>query len=40
MFKRNPEDPSVVYFCIGRIRFIFRDGKYVGWYNAKLIRVV
>ena len=39
MIKRDPET-GTTYICIGRIRLIFRDGKYVGWYNAKLSRVV
>ena len=29
------EDPNTVYACTKtNIRFIFREGKYVGWYQA------
>jgi hypothetical protein len=27
------ENPSTTYLCIGSIRLIFHDGKYVGWYR-------
>ena len=27
------EDPSTTYICLPDIRLIFRDGRYVGWYN-------
>ena len=32
--KNSCEDPSTVYLCFPDIRLIFRDGEYVGWYNA------
>lgn len=40
MIQRSCEDPSVVYLTLFRWRFIFRDGKYVGWYNTKLKKPV
>lgn len=27
------EDETTIYLCIGKKRFIFRDGKFVGWYK-------
>ncbi len=33
MFKRSCEDPSTLYVCAFGRRFIFREGKYVGWYK-------
>lgn len=33
--KRDPADATVSYLEIDEIRFIFKDGKYVGWYNYK-----
>jgi len=33
MFKRSCEDSSVVYLCLFGRRYIFREGKYVGWYK-------
>lgn len=27
------EYPDTVYLCVGNIRLIFRDGKYIGWYK-------
>lgn len=33
--KVSCEDPSTVYVCTKtNLRFIFREGKYVGWYQA------
>lgn len=29
----NCEDPNTVYVEFLRIRLIFREGKYVGWYK-------
>lgn len=40
MFKRDPEDHKVLYICIGRWRFKFVEGKYVGYYNSKLGKVI
>lgn len=29
------EDPETVYVCTKHnIRFIFREGRYIGWYQA------
>ena len=36
MFKRSCEDPKTVYVCAFGRRFIFREGKYVGWYEPEL----
>jgi thymidylate synthase len=33
MFKRSCEDSHTVYVDFSFIRFVFRDGKYVGWYR-------
>ena len=33
MFKRSCEDPKVLYVTIFGRRYIFRDGKYDGWYK-------
>ena len=27
------EDPNKMYLCIGDIRHVFEEGKYVGWYH-------
>ena len=32
-YKRSCEDPSRVYICLFGRRFIFENGKYVGWYK-------
>ena len=40
MFKRSSEDPSKMYLCLFGIRFIFDNGRYVGWYNPRLRKVV
>lgn len=34
MIKRSCEDPNKKYVCIFGRRFIFENGKYVGWYKA------
>lgn len=34
MFKRSCEDPDTLYVCFFGKRYIFRNGKYVGWYKA------
>lgn len=36
MIKRSCEDPNTTYVCVFGRRFIFREGKYVGWYDPKL----
>ena len=33
MFKKSCEDPSTLYVCFFGRRFIFKDGKYFGWYR-------
>ena len=33
MFKRSCEDPNTLYVCFLGKRYIFREGKYVGWYK-------
>lgn len=33
MFKRSCEDPSTLYVCLFGRRYIFRNGKYDGWYR-------
>ena len=33
MFKRSCEDPNTMYVCIFGKRFVFRNGKYCGWYK-------
>ena len=33
MLKRSCEDPSTLYVCVFGRRFIFREGRYVGWYK-------
>lgn len=35
MIKRSCEDPSKLYICLFDRRYIFENGKYVGWYRAK-----
>ena len=27
------EDPNKLYVCIGNKRYIFEEGKYIGWYE-------
>lgn len=27
------EDSSTIYLCYRDMRFIFRDGEYIGWYK-------
>lgn len=33
MFKRSCEDPNTLYVCLFGRRYIFRNGKYDGWYR-------
>ena len=33
MFKRSCEDEKTLYVCWFGKRYIFREGKYVGWYK-------
>ena len=34
LIKKSLEDSETVYLCLFGIRFIFREGKYAGWYKA------
>lgn len=27
------EDPDTTYLCAGKKRYIFKGGKYIGWYK-------
>lgn len=38
--KKSCEDPNTVYVCFFGKRFIFRNGKYDGWYHPNLNTVV
>ena len=40
MFKRSCEDTTRIYICLFGRRFIFEEGKYVGWYHPNLNKVV
>lgn len=33
MFKRSCENKSTLYVCLFSKRYIFREGKYMGWYR-------
>lgn len=33
MIKRSVEDKDTVYICLPWARYIFREGKYIGWYK-------
>ena len=33
MFKRSYENKSTLYVCLFGKRYIFREGKYMGWYR-------
>lgn len=33
MFKRSRENKSTFYVCLFGKRYIFREGKYMGWYR-------
>ena len=33
MFKRSCEDRNTMYLCLFGKRYIFHEGKYVGWYR-------
>lgn len=39
MFKRSCEDPTRIYIYLFGRRFIFEEGKYVGWYHPNLNKV-
>lgn len=34
MLKRSCEDKHTWYLCLFGKRYIFKNGKYVGWYKA------
>lgn len=38
--KKSCENPNVTYVCLFGKRFIFENGKYVGWYRPKLKTVI
>lgn len=40
MFKRDCERSNRFYLCIFSRRFIFEEGKYVGFYHPKLKHVL
>ena len=33
IIKRSCEDENTKYLCLLGIRFVFYEGKYVGWYR-------
>lgn len=33
IYKRSIEDHDTVYLCLLGRRYIFHEGKYVGWYK-------
>ena len=33
MIKRSCEDSNTVYLCLFGTRYVFYEGKYVGWYK-------
>ena len=40
MFKRSCEDLTRIYICLFGRRYIFEEGKYVGWYHPELNKVI
>lgn len=40
IFKRSATDTNTLYVCLFGRRFIFRNGKYDGWYHPNLNKVV
>ena len=40
MIKRSCENPGTIYLCMFGYRFIFRDGKYDGFYRPNLKKVI
>lgn len=40
MIKRSCEDKNTVYFCLFGRRYIYKDGRYIGWYSPRLNKVV
>ena len=33
IFKRSCEDKKTTYVCMFGRRYIFKDGRYIGWYK-------
>lgn len=33
--KKSCEDPKTIYICVFGRRYIFKNGKYVGWYKPE-----
>lgn len=33
MFMRSCEDPGTLYVCVFGRRFVFKEGRYFGWYK-------
>lgn len=33
IIKKSCEDKNTTYLCLFGKRYIFRDGRYVGWYR-------
>lgn len=40
LIKRSTVNPKRVYLCLFGRRYIFEEGKYVGWYNPRLKEVL
>ena len=38
--ERAADDEVTTYLNVGRFRLIFREGKYIGWYDTELSRVL
>ena len=33
IIRRSCEDDNTIYVCIGKRRFVYQYGKYIGWYK-------
>ena len=40
MIKRSCEDRGTVYVCLFGRRYVYKDGRYIGWYRPRLKKVV
>lgn len=40
LVHKSCEDESTTYIDLFGIRIIFRNGRYDGWYNAKLKKIL
>lgn len=40
MFKHRDDNPNRIYISLFGRRYIFEEGRYVGWYHPRLNRVV